>query len=357
MGKQPAIGQSRPKLYKARATKKISTAAKQISLLRSLLVDWYAQNKRDFPWRRNKDPYRIWISEVMLQQTTTQAVIPYYEKFLNRFPTLKDLAHAPESEVLKYWAGLGYYSRARNLHKAAQKLNETGFPKAAAELIEYPGFGPYTSRAVSSLAFSEKVGVLDGNVIRILSRVTGKDWQWWAREDRQTLQELADQLAMDKDPSTVNQAMMELGATICTPQSPSCFICPWQKHCVGRKEGLIASLPLKKLKAETTILLWTPTIEKRGNKLAFIENTYAPFLKGAKIFPGSIRTLSQRPDLFDYKHTITKYEIYTKLKPMGARAAKTPRGEKYYWLDLDRIIEEIPYSLITKALKHLKLLT
>lgn len=389
MGKQPA------------QHKKAKPAA---TTLRADLVDWYHQNKRELPWRQSRDAYRIWISEVMLQQTTTQAVIPYYEKFLTRFPKLNDLAAAPESEVLKYWAGLGYYSRARNLHKAAKRLNETGFPKTAAELIEYPGFGPYTSRAVSSLAFDEPVGVLDGNVIRILSRVDGKAYEWWNKQDRQTLQERADELvqavvlkpkslaekdklplgtkakesigtkskssattisktstklknsspALTDDFAPVNQAMMELGATICTPKSPSCFICPWQKSCVALKTGQVDELPLKKPKGDSHILLWSPNVQRKGNKLAFVSNNYAPFLKGAKIFPGTISTLSKRPEKFDYKHTITKYEIYIKLQKKDAVSRV---ADELFWIDLDRITEEIPYSLITKALKHLKLLT
>jgi len=325
-------------------------------VLRKNLLSWYEANRRDLPWRQNRDPYRIWISEVMLQQTTTQAVIPFYEKFLGRFKNVKALATAPESEVLKYWAGLGYYSRARNLHKAAKALHAEGFPKTAAELLELPGFGPYTSRAVSSLAFDEAVGVLDGNVIRILSRVYGNAWSWWATKDRLELQNRADVLAAENS-HTVNQAMMELGATICTPQSPSCFLCPWSRQCVARTEGRIEELPLKKPKAASKMFLWSPQIYRRGKRIAFIDNTYAPFLKGSKIFPGRISTLSKRPDSFAYKHTITNHEIYTQLgKPTSLKSEKRPSNGKIYWIDLDKISEEIPYSLVTKALKHLKLL-
>lgn len=355
MGKQLAAGRKKPstKTSKTQAQAKPASGA----LLRQTLTDWYHHNKRELPWRKNRDPYRIWISEVMLQQTTTQAVIPFYEKFLTRFPRLEDLAQAPESEVLKYWAGLGYYSRARNLHKAAQLLNKEGFPRTAQELIEYPGFGPYTSRAVSSLAFSEPVGVLDGNVIRILSRVDGQATEWWNREAREALQNRADDLANHSDSASVNQAMMELGATVCTPQSPSCFICPWQKSCVALREGSVEWIPLKKPKAAGMILLWSPEIERYKSQLSFVENTYAPFLKGAKIFPGTIKTLTQRPDRFDYKHTITKYEIYTQIKTPTVLAKKPTSDKNKVWLDIEKITEEIPYSLITKALKHLKLLT
>lgn len=146
---------------------------------RASLVAWYQKNKRVLPWRKDRNPYRIWISEVMLQQTTVAAVVPFYERFLERFPTVDDLAKASIEQVYEVWAGLGYYSRARNLHKAAQSIFEHGFPQKAEQLIELSGFGPYTSRAVASLAFNEHVGVLDGNVIRVLTRRYGLDIPWW----------------------------------------------------------------------------------------------------------------------------------------------------------------------------------
>src|SRR5690606_28771755 len=142
------------------------------STVANILLRWYAENRRDLPWRKGRDPYRVWISEVMLQQTTVRAVIPYYERFMERFPTVAALAAAPEEQVLNSWAGLGYYSRARNLHRAAKALAELkGFPKTHMELAKLPGFGEYTSRAVSSIAFGEPVGAVDGNLIRVISRL------------------------------------------------------------------------------------------------------------------------------------------------------------------------------------------
>ena len=135
------------------------------------LINWYLANRRPLPWRKDKNPYTIWISEVMLQQTTVAAVIPYFERFIERFPNQHTLAQAELSEVYEYWAGLGYYSRARNLHASAKIISDSGFPEDYSQLIQLPGFGPYTARAVASLAFDQKVGVLDGNVIRVLSRV------------------------------------------------------------------------------------------------------------------------------------------------------------------------------------------
>ena len=213
--------------------------------LATSLESWYLQHRRELPWIKNQDPYLIWISEVMLQQTTVAAVVPYFEKFVRRFPDVRSLAMAELSEVLEFWSGLGYYSRARLLHRSAQELTKSGFPQKAELLLLLPGFGPYTSRAVSSLAFGERVGVLDGNVIRVLSRVMGQAAPWWQSKDRQRLQDLADQLVQEGDPSAINQGLMELGATVCTPQNPTCLLCPWSQRCVARKTEQVQNLPLK----------------------------------------------------------------------------------------------------------------
>lgn len=293
----------------------------------------------------------------MLQQTTSQAVIPYYEKFLKRFPTVQSLADAPQSDVLAHWAGLGYYSRARNLHAAAKAVMENGgkFPKTYKELIEFPGFGPYTARAVSSLAFEEPVGVLDGNVIRILTRKHGLKIEWWKTKERDRLQQISDELVQAGKTSTVNQAMMELGATVCTPKSPSCFICPWNKACVALLEGIQNELPLKKAKSEGQIILWEPLVVLKNKKMAFIDNDYAPFLKGSKILPGRITNLAQRPKTFDYKHTITKYDIYTQVPKPVSSAKELKNWTRVEWLEVAEISQHVPYNLVIKALKHLKL--
>jgi A/G-specific adenine glycosylase len=351
-----------PKEYNIKAGKR-NDAQQEAEEKRDMLalVGWFKEGHRDLPWRQTRDAYRIWISEVMLQQTTSLAVIPYYLKFLKRFPTVKSLAQAPQEDVLEHWAGLGYYSRARNLHSAAKELAKKGFPKTYKELIELPGFGPYTARAVSSFAFEEPVGVLDGNVIRILTRKHGLKIEWWKTQEREVLQKLADAIAREStkahgQSSVLNQAMMELGATICTPQSPSCFLCPWSKTCVARLQSRETQLPLKKEKSAGQIILWRPVIVLKNNKMAFIENDYAPFLKGSKILPGKIEVLGQRPDKFDYKHTITRYDIYTQLpKPSTTWPSKSPSMQKVQWLELAEISRHVPYNLVLKALSHLKL--
>lgn len=315
------------------------------------LLAWYKENHRDLPWRRDQDPYRIWISEVMLQQTTVAAVIPYYERFLERFPTVKALAQAPLEDVLEMWAGLGYYSRARNLHKAAIALAAQGFSQTFAELIELPGFGPYTARAVSSLAFNEKVGVLDGNVIRVLTRVYGLNLDWWMPKARNRLQESADAIASAGPSNLLNQGLMELGATICTPQSPTCLLCPWKKNCVALHENKITTLPKKRPRKESEVWVWTAHVHRKNGKVALIKNDYAPFLKGQPILPGSIQQQAKKPKAFDLKHNITHHDIYIRVEDSPS-PLKATKANELQWVALKDLKKVNPSNLLLKVLQH-----
>jgi A/G-specific adenine glycosylase len=218
---------------------------------RKQLLGWFRQFQRELPWRQTKDPYRIWLSEIMLQQTRVGAVIPYYERFLERFRDVQALANAPEEEVLRLWSGLGYYGRARNLHKAAQQIvakHGGQFPMTAGDALALPGIGNYTAAAILSIVFGKKLAVLDGNVARVLARLAAirgdvRESQRW-----QTLQDNADSFLDPDSPGDWNQAMMELGATLCTPKSPQCLLCPVAQFCKGRKLGIAESLPEKRKK-------------------------------------------------------------------------------------------------------------
>ena len=204
---------------------------RSVDSLRAALLKWYRANRRDLPWRRTDDPYKIWLSEVMLQQTRVAAVIEHYERFLKRFPTVRKLAAAKQASVLAQWSGLGYYRRARNLHAAAKVVvKERGgeFPTTSAELRGLPGVGRYTAAAIASIAFGEMVAVVDGNVERVIARLTGQHTsgeQVWA---------IAGQMLSREHPGDFNQAMMELGATICVPGDPQCSDCPVCKYCRTR---------------------------------------------------------------------------------------------------------------------------
>jgi A/G-specific adenine glycosylase len=221
---------------------------------RKQLLAWFRQFQRDLPWRRTRDPYRVWLSEIMLQQTRVAAVIPYYERFLERFPNLQALAAAPEEEVLRLWSGLGYYSRARNLQKAAHQIvAEHGgeFPSRLEDGLALPGIGKYTAAAILSIAFEKKHAVLDGNVARVLARLGAIRGDLRASQHWRKLQKYADAYLDTKSPGDWNQAMMELGATLCTPKSPQCLLCPVSQFCEGRKLGIAELLPEKHKKRIT----------------------------------------------------------------------------------------------------------
>jgi A/G-specific adenine glycosylase len=245
---------------------------RELTAFRRQLLGWFRQYQRDLPWRRTKDPYRIWLSEIMLQQTRVAAVIPYYERFLERFPDVHALAAAPQEEVLRLWSGLGYYSRARNLQRAAQEIvakHEGVFPCAEKDALALPGIGSYTASAILSIAYGAKHAVLDGNVARVLARIFAVQGDLRDTKRWQSLQKSANALLAPKSPSDWNQAMMELGATLCTPQSPECLLCPVAQFCQARKLGLADSLPARRKKraTENVILAAAVLLDPHGNTL------------------------------------------------------------------------------------------
>jgi len=313
------------------------------------LSSWFQENARPLPWRKNKNPYSIWISEIMLQQTTVKAVVPFFNRFITSFPKVSDLAKASQEEVYDHWAGLGYYSRARNIHKAAKEISQLKkFPKTYSELLELPGFGDYTARAVSSQAFSEPVGVVDGNVIRVLSRRFGLSIEHWKNKEKKVLQEIADTYAQCAEPRTINQAFMELGATICTPQSPTCFLCPIQKNCVARNDDKISKLPLKKPKRITEIWQWHVDLYEDRGRLAFISNQYAPFLKKQLILPGRVEQKKVAPKTYDFQHAITHHKIFVKITRRRSKF-NPAKNAGLIWISRKRLKEKVPFSLIQKA--------
>jgi A/G-specific adenine glycosylase len=213
---------------------------------RMRLLKWFRRHKRDMPWRRSRYPYRIWVAEVMLQQTRIAAVMPYYSKFLRRFPSVRALARATNAEVLQYWSGLGYYSRARNLHRAAREIvsrHSGKFPNTYEAALELPGIGRYTAAAVLSIAYGSPLAVLDGNVARILARLGALRGDLREPKRWKELENVAEALLAKSAPGDWNQALMELGETICTPRSPHCETCPVAAYCAARKRGLVEKIP------------------------------------------------------------------------------------------------------------------
>ncbi|MCI0672478.1 MAG: A/G-specific adenine glycosylase [Myxococcaceae bacterium] len=235
--------------------------------LRSELLSWFDAHRRELPWRRTKDAYAIWLSEVMLQQTQVAVVIPYWQRFLERLPTVQALARAELSEVLGAWKGLGYYTRARNLHRAAQQMLERHggrVPDTHAELLALPGFGRYTAGAVASIAFGLPTPLVDGNVARLFARLFEVEGPPGDREREERLWALAEALVQGERPGDLNQALMELGATVCRPEAPTCLLCPVRRHCRALAHGRVDELPPPKERRPLKALTLALAVWRRG---------------------------------------------------------------------------------------------
>ncbi len=275
-----------------------SSTQAQLRRARSRLLNWYDANARDLPWRRTRDPYAIWISETMLQQTRVDTVIPYYARFLARFPDLASLANADLESVYTLWTGLGYYSRARNLHSAAQSvIDDWGgrLPDQAEALRELKGIGRYTAGALASIAFDREEPVVDGNVIRVLARFLGIRADVGESQTVSHLWDLAGALVVGPRPGDLNQALMELGATVCTPRSANCGACPLGGDCTARADGEVARLPIKKKRtAVRRVEAAVAWIERRGRVLG-VRRPEGGLLGGLWELPGGDLELSEAP--------------------------------------------------------------
>ena len=315
--------------------------------IRRKLVQWYRKHQRDLPWRRTSDPYRIWISEVMLQQTRVAAVIPYYERFLASFPDPAALASAREQDLLAAWAGLGYYSRARNLQNAARSIAALPqFPRDFAALRRLPGVGDYTAAAVASIAFGMPHAALDGNVLRVLSRFLAERGDIQTRIVRKRLGAFAETLLDRQRPGEFNQAMMELGATVCLPKQPQCANCPIAAHCRARSEGVQNELPLRGSRAiprrhELHLL----AIEKRAKLLLWQRPPESARLAGFWELPErhelpAAKLISKGGE---FRHTI----VHTTYLVQVDRASINRNPKGYQWV-AQSTLHSLPLSTIAK---------
>ena len=246
----------------------------QIMDFSNILINWYLQNKRDLPWRHTKNPYNIWLSEIILQQTRVVQGLPYYNKFIESFPNVESLANAEEEKVLKLWQGLGYYSRARNLHTTAKFINEQlkgEFPKNYNDLLKLKGVGEYTAAAIASFSFDEDVAVVDGNVFRVLSRFFGIESDISENKTKKEFQDLAKSLLPKGKASNFNQAIMEFGATQCVPNSPNCCDCIFNSNCYALQKNKINELPVKKKKIKVKNRYLNYVVVKDSNANFLIE--------------------------------------------------------------------------------------
>lgn len=340
------------------------------------LLNWFSRNARDLPWRQTRDPYAIWISEIMLQQTQVKTVLPYWERWMKNLPAVKSLARAKPETVLKLWEGLGYYTRARNLQKAAKTIEENHggiFPENFDEVLALPGIGPYTAGAICSIAFDQPTPILDGNVMRVLTRIYGIEGDPREPKTNRTLWNLSEALVkiaarrqetLMASCSALNQSLMELGALVCTPRQPKCPECPVQKHCVALREGKVQLLPeiaerapatkrhfvafvverkgrfLVRQRPEAIVnaLLWEfPNLE-RNDSTSFSENEFFRIAKDAL-------------PICSIKHSITRYRMTLD----AFRATLRPR-KKFgpgKWLSIPEL-RELPFaSAHRQILDHL----
>ncbi|MBN1993119.1 MAG: A/G-specific adenine glycosylase [Anaerolineae bacterium] len=261
----------------------------QVEKIRSRLLVWYCRNRRNLPWRGESSPYRIWVSEVMLQQTQVATVIPYYRRFLAKFPTLADLAEARLEDVLKAWEGLGYYARARNLHRAAREIMEKHagcLPENYAALRALPGFGDYTAGAVASIAFGRAVPAIDGNVKRVLARLFALEGDVRRGSAARQLKEIAAALVDPARPGDWTQALIELGAMVCLPQAPQCARCPVKVLCQAHQRGLERQLPAKPASKALPHYQVTAAVIEQGKKILIAQRPLEGMLGGLWEFPG-----------------------------------------------------------------------
>ncbi|KIL50806.1 DNA glycosylase [Jeotgalibacillus alimentarius] len=270
------------------------------------LVGWFEQEMRELPWRESRDPYRVWVSEIMLQQTRVDTVIPYYNRFMEQFPSVEALAYAPEEDVLKVWEGLGYYSRARNLQSAVREVHESYqgiVPDNLKEISSLKGVGPYTAGAILSIAYGKPEPAVDGNVMRVMSRILSIDDDIAKPASRKKFEAAVRAIIYEENPSYFNQALMELGAIVCTPTSPSCFLCPVQSHCTAFAEGTQHELPVKsKKKAAKTVELLTVIAENNKGKVLISRRPEQGLLANMWEFPSFERTpgLNAGQQMTDY---------------------------------------------------------
>jgi A/G-specific adenine glycosylase len=317
-----------------------------------LLVAWYRSGHRDLPWRRSADPYRIWVSEIMLQQTRAQTAIPYYERFLERFPSVEALARAKEADVLAVWSGLGYYQRARHLRRAAQHIAAAGaFPGEYAAIRALPGVGDYTAAAIASIGFGLPHVVVDGNVLRVVARVENDPSDIGSARTRGRFREIAQEWLDARDPGTFNQALMELGATVCLPKNPLCLLCPVAAVCGALAEGTAGQLPVKLRRAEAVAIESLLLVVRKGGRILLRQRE-----PDARRMAGfwELPTPEQLPRarigrrLGAFRHTITHHH-YT----FGVAEASHPEARRPFRWHKPGELDRIPVS--TTARKALKI--
>lgn len=254
-----------------------------------LLLKWFKENKRDLPWRRTYDPYQVWVSEIMLQQTQVKTVLPYFERWMKALPTIESVVNTDEETILKLWEGLGYYSRARNLQKAAQiitKEHAGKFPERYEEILALPGIGKYTAGAISSIAFNQEKPIVDGNIIRLIARLNGDPRNTRVPKVLREFWEIAESWIPKGEARNFNQSMMEFGALVCTPKNPACKNCPLKNHCKAQKADTISEIPNRGKKPKIENIEVAIALLKKSNKIFIQKRPKKGLMGGLWEFPG-----------------------------------------------------------------------
>jgi A/G-specific adenine glycosylase len=348
---------------------------------RTSLKAWYVRFGRNLPWRETHDPYRIWISEIMLQQTTVVAVVPYFERFLTRFPTVHELAAAEEAEVMRYWEGLGYYSRARNIHKAAKYVSaelQGTFPETVDGLQELPGIGRYTAGAVRSFAFDLTAPIVEANTLRLFCRLLGYDGDPRSREGQNRLWGFAEELVPATQPGRFNQALMELGAVVCTPTNPKCSTCPVSFACQAFASGRQAEIPLPAVRPVVTAVTELSAIVRRAGQYLVYHRAPGERWAGLWDFPrfpcdeSLVKTLKRHPAsleqtlaerlgiqvvagdlLTEICHSVTRYRITLRAFQCEHLSGEIPAAVgDYRWMNADEV-HALPLSVTGRKLAKL----
>ncbi len=325
--------------------------------MREPIIEWYQENKRELPWRKEKNPYHIWISEIMLQQTRIEAVKQYYERFLKQIPTIEALAEIEEEKLLKLWEGLGYYNRARNLKKAAQVMQEEyegKMPKHYKELIKLPGIGEYTAGAISSIAYDEKVPAVDGNVLRVVSRVVGSKKDVLENKTKKEFTEKLQEI-MPKQAGDFNEGLMELGELICIPNGePLCEKCPLQKMCIAKNKDLTSLIPvrnqkMKRRKEDITVFL----LEYEG-KVAIRKREEKGLLANMYEFPNITKKMTKKeiPKVLQVWKLESKqiekigahHHVFSHIEwdMVGYKIQLSSMNKEFEWIEKEEILEKYP---------------
>lgn len=345
-----------------------------------IVVEWYKINKRELPWRETKDPYFIWLSEIILQQTRVNQGLPYYKKFIEAFPTVLALAEASEQKILRLWQGLGYYTRARNLHKCAKEVVSKysgNFPSTFEELKTLPGIGDYTAAAIASFAFNEPVAVVDGNVYRVLARIYGIETPVNSLHGKKIFSQLANKLISTTNPDLHNQAVMEFGALFCTPANPSCDACPFKSTCVANKNSLQQVLPVKIPSKNVRKRYFYYFAIRRGKSLLMKTRNEKDIWRGLSDFyliekkrpydPEKLLTedkmlkrLSGQKKLFEisgiYKHVLSHQVIFSRFIQLKVSGSPDLNGSGLEFYSRKKIAELPKPVLISRFLSDYQLL-